>query len=227
MKISFFLSLFKPREDKYILALFEHTQLVVLASQNFLNFSKATTREDRHKYHDMIVDLERKADALQQNIDESINHALMLPFDRSHLFRLLDASDDIIDAMRKATHDFIMYDVAITDDMMETFVIINQAVNILSESIPLLVSIPKNVEVLKKNIISVIQLETKADILRNQSYRNIFKISDNNVPIGHGLRDTITPMNLVIRDCINRVEKVANACEYMAKAFSIIVMDNA
>lgn len=217
----------KPREDKYIAYLSRHTHLVLSASQYFLNFSESSSREEREKYHNLIVQLEREADALQQDIDESISHALMLPFDRGHLFRLLDASDDIIDAMRKATHDFIMYDVQITDDMKETFLIINKAITFLSQSVPLLISIPKNITQLKQNINAVIKLETKADNLRNQAYQNIFNISDKTVPIGCGLKDKITPMDLVIRDCINRVEKVANACEYMAKAFSIIIMDNA
>lgn len=220
------ISFFKPKEDKYIALLHGHFHQVRESVVLLIEFSQTTNREQRKLLQQNIINLEREADKIQSEIDATISHSLMLPFDRSYMFRILDAADDIIDNIRKATATFVRYDYVLDDNDKDTLRLIDESTNILMKSILLLDKIPKNADALRQNMSNVVSYESLADINREKTYSILFPEALSSDVNGDIMRNT-TVENILIKECIDRIEKIANACESMAKAISIVVMDNA
>lgn len=220
------ISFFKPKEDKYIALLYSHFHHVKRSVALLIDFSQTTNREKRKLLQQNIIDLEREADKIQSEIDATISHSLMLPFDRSYMFRILDAADDIVDNIRKATATFVRYDYVLDDNDKDTLRLIYESTDILMKSILLLDKIPKNAEILRQNMSTVMSYESLADSNREKTYAILFPETSTSDVNGDIMKNT-TVENILIKECIDRIEKVANACESMAKAISIVVMDNA
>ncbi len=175
-----------------------------------------------------IVTLERMADTRQKDTVLEVSHALLLPFDRSYLFRLLNRADDIIDNIRKASTRSVLYQMAFSSDMIEMVTRTNAAITILCDATSLLKNVPKNAKALMDAALEVRHLERQVDTLHMQILQSLLVRPDakdmtDKRAAGCYIPEVFTPM----RECVDRIEKIMDSCKHYAEAIEIVVTDNA
>lgn len=175
-----------------------------------------------------IIEAERSADRLEHQANEAISHALMLPFDRSLLFRLLKRADDIVDAIRGAATYSVMYEAPYSANMLEMARIIHKATAELLGIIPALTNVPRGAGAISKAAEKIRLLEREVDQLHMAQLSTLMrdvnpaKLAANPLMSGRYIPARYEPM----RECIDRIEAVMDKCKDFSEAMLIVVSDN-
>lgn len=219
---------------EHIDALHSVTEVAAETAMMFQLFAKKSgDRSQARTIHNGIVSLERHADQLQKDAVFKVSHALLLPFDRSHLFRLLNRADDIIDNIRKVSSRATLYEMTFTSEMNQMVDFVHRAILILNSATPLMKNVSKNAADLTSAAAEVRELEHKADAIHmnilsellvnhDQSSHNQSDINDPRVA-KHFIPSVFAPM----RECVDRIEKAMDSCKHYAEAIELVVTDNA
>ncbi|QDH17778.1 DUF47 domain-containing protein [Swingsia samuiensis] len=179
--------------------------------------------------HLKIVEMERSADNRQKQAIESVSHALLLPFDRSHLFRFFNRADNIIDEIRKASTYSVMFQAPYSHNMLKMVERIREATYVLRDIIPQLSNVPRNAKTLTEAAERIYSLEDEVDRLHLELLTSIMsnvnptKLAANQQMAGRYVPPKYGP----VRECTDRIERVMDACKEFAEAIVTVVTDNA
>ena len=162
-----FLRLFRalmPKEEKFIDYFSEHSERIMEAATALHDL--LTPGGDRQEAFQRILAAEHAADQVTKRTLQAIHRTFITPFDRSDIHALITAMDDTVDFIEEAAQRIMIYRVTeFTPEMRQMAESAVQCVKLLSEGVPLLGSINKNVLHLQRMTVEISRIEGETDAL--------------------------------------------------------------
>lgn len=165
-----------------------------------------------------IIEREHEADAIIQDVLNTVRQTFLTPFDRSAIISLINAMDDAIDQMHKTAAAISLYEVKEFDpEMRDMAAIIVDAARVTSEALPLLRNIAANAPRLNELTERLVQMEGQADDIHDLGLKKLFH--------EHGASN---PLHFMIsREIYSHLEKVVDRFEDVANEINGLVIDHA
>lgn len=204
-----------PHEDRFFDLFDRHSQLVVSGAEALRKLLAGGG--DVERYCGEIVNLERQADAITDEVMTAVRKSFVTPFDRSDIQDLIQSMDDAIDMMRKTVKTVTLYEQSQFEPrMQELGELIVQSAHLNAEAIPLLSKVATHAPRLTELTSEVRRMESRADELHDDGLKALFQ--------RHGHSD---PMAFHIgSEIYGQLEKVMDRFEDVANEISGIVVEN-
>lgn len=204
-----------PHEDRFFDLFDRHSQLVVGGAEALNKLLAGGGEVER--YCSEIVNLERQADAITDEVMMAVRKSFVTPFDRSDIQDLIQSMDDAIDMMRKTVKTVTLYEqTQFEPRMQEIGELILQSARLNAEAIPLLSKVATHASRLTELTSEVRRMEGRADDLHDDGLKALFQ--------HHGHSD---PMAFHIgSEIYGQLEKVMDRFEDVANEISGIVVEN-
>jgi predicted phosphate transport protein (TIGR00153 family) len=198
---------FKQKEDNFFKFLIE-------AAQN-VNDAAVTLRKGldsgSNKEFDVnrIEELEHKGDQFVGIIIKELNEAFITPIDREDIHLLIKEMDDILDLINSTAHRFMMFNIGESTNEVKLLadMLVDCTKNILG-LMEELNTIHNKTNNIKEKIISINEIESKADCLFRETVAELFKHEKDALQIIKWKE-----IYQILENTIDRCEKVANTVE--------------
>ena len=200
-----------PHDDRFIARLTDHARLIVPAAEEFRALMSEDGQAEQHAAR--INALEEEADQITRETVLGIHRSFVTPFDRSQILDLITALDDTIDLMKDTGRRMLRYGVGFTLEMQGMADCAVRAATEISEAMPLLGAIDRNVARLRTMSLVVRRIEGEADDLLDRGLRTLFA------------GDTSPGHKLTVEKVYDLVEAVVDRCEDVVDVIDGIVVE--
>jgi predicted phosphate transport protein (TIGR00153 family) len=212
MKINNILSIFTPKDTKFIPLLQETAAILVEAGSLLEQFFKVSGKQQKEICEQIKVQ-ETKADKTTGRIFKALNEIFITPFDREDIHELADNLDDVIDSINRSARKVIMYSPSelpkYTRKMAE---IIQRGTVELANAIEGLSSLRQNDKKIRKSCKEIKNLEELADAVYEEGIIDLF----------HGNFKSIELFKL--KEVLQEMEKAANKINHTSKVLKTIIV---
>lgn len=211
MKINSILSVFAPKDIKFLPMLRETTEIMVQASvllQDLFTFSE---KEQRTELCKLIKAEELKGDKVTNKIFKALNETFITPFDREDIDALTDSMDDVIDVINRAAQKVLLYSPeklpACTIKLTE---IVHKGTLEVRGAVAELEKLKKTDAQFKEHYREIKRLEEDADVVYEHGIQDLFKEEQNTIEL------------IKLKEIIQELEKAANKINNTGKVLKTI-----
>lgn len=198
---------FKPKSDLFYALFVSCSQRLEFGAKTLAQLTFPGT--DPVAVAGRMVELEHECDGITHELFQTLNSSFVTPFDRSDIYVLGAALDDVMDHMEAAAQLISLYEIAhLPDKLAEVITTLEQCAQVTAEAMSRLSSMKH----LESYWITVNELENTADHL----YRNFL------AELFNGRRDALTVMKL--KDIADELEDAADAFEKVSHVVESIVL---
>lgn len=211
MKLNTILSVFTPKDQKFIPLLKE---LVAVISQSALLLNElfsATDREERYRLSRLIKEEEQEGDKLSAKMLNELNRTFITPFDREDVNELADKLEDIIDSINRVSLKVMLYmPIDFVPAMIELTKVIQNGIKEIKVSMTALESIQKSDGDYKRHYEKIKYLEEEADAIYEKGILDL-------------LKEEKDPVELMkSKEIIQELENTVNVINSTGKVFKTI-----
>lgn len=211
MKINSILSVFAPKDVKFLPMLRETTEIMVQSAvllQDLFTFSE---KEQRHELCKLIKAEELNGDRITNKIFKSLNETFITPFDREDIDSLADCMDDVIDVINRVAQKMILYSPEnLPQCTIQLTEIIHKGVLEVRDAVADLDRLKKTDTGFKQHYRTIKKLEEDADAVYEHGIRDLFKEETNTIEL------------IKIKEIIQELEKAANKVNNTGKVLKTI-----
>mgnify|MGYP001154933959 CR=1 FL=1 len=202
-----FLSKFKPHNDLFYTLFTASSQCLVTGTKTLTELT--WPEPDLGSVTERMVDLEHECDRVTHELFRTLDSSFVTPFDRSDIYILAAALDDVMDHMEAATQLISLYGIdELPAKLISVVDTLDACATVTADAMPRLASM-KNLETYW---ITVNELENTADHLYRTFLAELFD----------GNWDALTVMKL--KDVADELEDAADAFEKVAHVVEAIVL---
>lgn len=164
-----------PREEPFIAHFSAHARCMVSGARALTAMMNASESDRDARFQD-VCRIESEADAITRETLLGLHRAFLTPFDRSSIYSLITAQDDVLDMIEDVAQRAIMYGVQDYCPIMLGFAQqIEDGAILLSEIIPLLSDISRNADEITSVCEKVSRIESEADRALRAALSDLFK----------------------------------------------------
>jgi Phosphate transport regulator (distant homolog of PhoU) len=213
MKINSLLSIFAPKDIKFLPMLSEASDVLVHSAELLTQLFASKGNVDRVTLCGLIKAEEVKGDKVTGRVFKALNETFITPFDREDIYELTEEIDDSIDAINRAAHKVLLYDprhlpectAALSEIVRQAAVEVRSAVEELS-------NMKKTDKRFREHCREIKRLEEKADVVYEEGIIDLFKEETNTVEL------------IKLKEIIQELEKSANKINNIGKVLKSILV---
>lgn len=211
MNINFLLSIFAPKDKKF-LPLLEETSDIMVKAASMLD--ELFTLDDRQKAVDCCKRIkaeESRGDKVTGLIHKALYENFITPFDREDIDALADEMDDCIDAINRAAQKVLLYSPRRHADCSVAMIaIIKQGIEQVHGAIKGLRELKKSDPKLRQYYREIKRLEEEGDVLYEKAIMALFR------------EETDTIELIKQKEIIQELEKTVNRVNKIGKILKTI-----
>lgn len=198
---------FKPKSELFYALFVSSSQCIQFGAKTLTELGRTDT--DHAAVAARMVELEHECDRITHELFRTLNSSFVTPFDRTDIYILGTALDDVMDHMEAAAQLVSLYEIReLPSQLTEVIDTLVTCARVTAEAMPRLSSM-KNLE---EYWITVNELENKADHLYRAFLAYLF----------NGTWDALTVMKL--KDVADELEDAADAFEKVSHVVESIVL---
>ncbi|MGW0173126.1 DUF47 domain-containing protein [Rhodococcus sp. NPDC003322] len=198
---------FKPKSDVFYMLFTSSSQCIQSGAKTLTELGRPGA--DHAAVSARMVELEHECDRITHEIFQTLNSSFVTPFDRSDIYVLGAALDDVLDHMEAATQLMSLYGIVeLPSKLADVIDTLETCAQVTAEAMPRLSSMKG----LEKYWITINELENTADNLYRTFLADLF----------NGTRDALTVMKL--KDVADELEDAADAFEKVSHVVESIVL---
>ncbi|OAN48950.1 DUF47 domain-containing protein [Magnetospirillum moscoviense] len=154
-----------PKEEQFVENFTAHAACMVSGAQALTAMMQASGPDRDAKFKEVCT-IEGQADAIARDTLVSLHKAFITPFDRSDIHALSTALDDAIDLIEEVAQRAALYRLeTFSPRMLELAAMIEKSAVLLTQAIPLLHDVNRNVATINGLCEQVGKIESDADRL--------------------------------------------------------------
>ena len=211
MKINTILSVFAPKDAKFLPMLEETAEAMVKSADLLQKLLTSASKEEIEQYSKAIKQEELTGDKVTNKIFKALNESFITPFDREDINSLTDCLDDVIDVVNRVSQKILLY---APEKLPECTVQLSRVVydgaieagNAVSE----LAHLKKSDAKFRQHYKEIKKLEEEADGMYERGIRDLFK------------EETDTRELIKCKEIIQELEKAANKINNVGKVLKTI-----
>jgi predicted phosphate transport protein (TIGR00153 family) len=160
-----FLRSLMPREERFVDNFAAHAACMVAGARALTAMMQAHGPEREARFKEVCA-IEGQADAIARETLVSLHKAFITPFDRSDIHSLSTALDDAVDLIEEVAQRAVLYRLeTFSPRMLELAAMIENCAELLTQAIPLLHDVNRNVGTINSLCERVGRIESDADRL--------------------------------------------------------------
>jgi predicted phosphate transport protein (TIGR00153 family) len=211
MKLNSILSVFTPKEGKFLPLLQETTTILVQASTYLQELFRLTEKEKRKELCSLIKTEEVKGDKVTGAIVNALHETFLTPLDREDIDALADELDDVIDAINRTSQKVLLYSPDnLPDSTRQLTDIIKKGALEVQGAVQELSHLKHSDKKLRAHYKEIKRLEEEADVLYEKGIIKLFKEETNAVEL------------IKLKEIIQELEKTANRINSTGKVLKTI-----
>lgn len=161
-----------PRNDKFLLMLEQHGEVLGEAVKELVALGESTS--DAQRSLDGIQHIEHRGDDLVHAVTVALQETFVTPIDREDLHSLATSLDSVLDYMHAAADAFVTYEVrTFTPAMRELVSICSEAALVLKEAVPYIRK--KHLDKVAPARLQIVALEKRSDAIYQAELAALFK----------------------------------------------------
>ena len=213
MKINSILSVFVPKDVKFLPLLAEIAEVVDKAAELQQELFASTDRERTVEMCRLIKQEETNGDKLTGKLFRLLNESFITPFDREDITELTDTMDDVIDIINRVAQKVILFSPeTLPPATMEMAVVIKKGTVEIKSAINELSNLRKSNKQIKAHTKSIKLLEEEADKIYERGTSDLF-------------RSDIRTLELIkLKEIIQELEKAANRMNGVGKILKTMIV---
>lgn len=204
---------FLPKETSFFDFFDQHAAFIVQTAKIFLDLvSQATLELSIHP--NPIKSLEHQADEVIHQCLDALHKTFITPIDRDHIYRLVSAMDDVIDAIHAAYNSLIIFRLKTSNQELQNLA---RVVFLSSQKVEQAVRGLRdlsNGEAITAKCVEIHRLENEADELLHQAIAKLFDEEENAKTI------------IKWKEVYEALEQATDACEDVADAVQTIILES-
>ena len=201
---------FIPREEKFFELFVADAQNVLTAARLLVEFFGSY--DQRERIASQLRDLERKGDALSNDIGTKLENTFVTPFDREDIHQLISRLDDVIDFIEEVADTCLLYKIESPEAPAK-----NQAEIIVQQCEEIVKALEKlnGFKNVSPHWIEIHRLENEGDRIGRRAIADLFTNGSDPVHI------------IQWKDVFTLLEDTIDACEDTANVIERIVVKHA
>lgn len=213
MKINTILSIFAPKDAKFIPLLNETATILSYAAELLYDLFSTTEKERRSELCRAIKLEETKGDKVTGRIFKALNDTFITPFDREDIDALADEMDDAIDAINRTSQKLILYSPGQLPGSTQLLAgVVKEQALLVMQAVARLTNINKNIKDIRQYVKEVKKLEEKADVIYEKGIVELFS----------GTTEAVEVIKL--KEIIQELERSANKLNKVGKVIKTVVV---
>jgi len=213
MNINSILSIFTPKDVKFIPLLRETAEIADKAAEFLQELFSSTDREHIIELSRLIKLEESKGDQSTVQVFKLLNETFITPFDREDITMLTDALDDVIDAINRVAHKVILFSPeTLPPATAEMTVVIKKGTVEIKLAVHELTNLRRSDKQIKAHTKEIKSLEEEADRIYERGTSSLFK------------SDMRTIELIKLKEIIQELEKAANRINSVGKILKTMIV---
>ena len=213
MNINSILSIFTPKDVKFIPLLRETAEIADKAAELLQELFSSTDREHIIELSRLIKLEESKGDQSTVQVFQLLNETFITPFDREDITELTDALDDVIDAINRVAHKVILFSPeTLPPATLEMTEVIKKGTTEIKFAVHELTNLRKSNKQIKAHTKEIKHLEEEADRIYEKGTSGLFK------------SDMRTVELIKLKEIIQELEKAANKINGVGKILKTMIV---
>jgi predicted phosphate transport protein (TIGR00153 family) len=211
MKINSILSIFTPKDAKFIPMLKETTHVMVKASVLLKELFALPGTEGREELCKLIKEEELKGDVITTRIFKALNETFITPFDREDIATLTDIMDDVIDIINRVSQKVLLYSPGkLPESTFELTKLIHEGTLEVEGAVQELEKLREVNSLFKNHYRKIKKIEEEADSVYEHGIKDLFKSETNTIEL------------IKVKEIIQELEKAANKINNTGKVLKTI-----
>ena len=213
MKFNNILSIFSPKDVKFIPMLEEASVVLVQASALLRDLFTCENPEEIRNLCKLIKAEEVKGDKIVGKISKALNDTFITPFDREDIHELSDSIDDAIDAMNRSAQKVLLYDpkkLHVGTARLSEIVYLGSIE--LHKAIHTLSTLRKSTTPLAAHCKQVKRLEEEANVVYENAIMNLFR------------EESSVAELIKLKEIIQELERSVNRLNTIAKVLKTLIV---
>ncbi|MDR1682481.1 MAG: DUF47 family protein [Candidatus Symbiothrix sp.] len=211
MKINNILSVFTPKDGKFLPLLRELSDTVVAAGALLHELIAFTEKDQRDALCIQIKTEESKGDFLSNQIAKELNNTFITPFDREDINALADRIEEVLDVINRVAHKVHLYSPErFTEFAIRMTEIIQEGTIEIQGAVTGLEHLKKSDTVFRKHYKKIKALEEAADVVYGEGIMDLFQNETNTIEL------------IKLKEIIQELEKAANKVNSTGKVIKTI-----
>ena len=211
MKVNTILSVFTPKDGKFLPLLQELADTMVQAGTSLRELFINTQNELRADICKQIKSKESEGDVISAQVLKELNDTFITPFDREDINDLTDKIEDVIDSIHKTAQKVLLYNPdKFPVHAIELAEIVHRGTLEIKGAVDGLDHLRKSDEVFSKHYQKIKALEETADGVYERGIMSLFKDETNTVEL------------IKLKEIIQGLEKTANKVNTVGKVLKTI-----
>ena len=213
MKINNILSVFVPKDTKFLPLLVDAAGIVDKSAELLQELFASTNRERIEELNRLIKMEETNGDKVTGKIFKALNETFITPFDREDITTLTDTMDDVIDIINRVAQKVVLFSPeTLPPATLEMAVVIKKGTAEIKAAVNELTNLRKSDRQIRVHIKEIKHLEEDADRIYERGTSSLFK------------SDIRTAELIKLKEIIQELEKVANKINSVGKILKTIIV---
>ena len=213
MKINNILSVFVPRDTKFLPLLVKTAEIVDKSAELLQELFASTNREQIEELCRSIKQEETNGDNVTGMIFKALNETFITPFDREDITELTDTMDDVIDIINRVAQKVVLFSPeTLPPATLEMTVVIKNGTAEIKAAVNELTNLRKSDKQIKIHTKKIKLLEEEADRIYEKGTSSLFKSSIRTAEL------------IKLKEIIQELEKVANKINSVGKILKTIIV---
>jgi len=213
MNINSILSIFAPKDVKFIPLLRETAEIADKAAEFLQRLFSSTDKEEIAELSRLIKLEETNGDKATVKVFKLLNETFITPFDREDITLLTDALDDVIDAINRVAHKVMLFSPETlppaTAEMTE---VIKKGTAEIKLAVHELTNLRRSDKQLKAHTKEIKNLEEEADRIYERGTSSLFKSEIRTIEL------------IKLKEIIQELEKAANKINSVGKILKTMIV---
>jgi len=211
MKINSILSVFTPKDVKFLPLLVEVAEIVDKSAVLLQDLFASTDSERIDELCRSIKLEESNGDRVTGKIFKSLNETFITPFDREDITELTDTLDDVIDAINRVAQKVMLFSPeTLPPATLEMAIVIKKGTAEIKAAVHELNNLKKSDNQIRAHTKEIKRLEEEADRIYEKGTSDLF-------------RSNMQPLELIkLKEIIQEMEKAANRINGVGKILKTI-----
>ena len=213
MKVNSILSIFTPKDVKFLPLLKEIAEVSVKAAELLQELFATTSKERIAELSKAIKVEESNGDKLTVKMFQSLNETFITPFDREDITELTDTMDDVTDIINRVARKVVLFSPeTLPPETLEMATVIYKGTVEIKAAFNELTNLKKSDNKIKVHAKEIKLLEEEADRIYERGTSNLFK-------------SEIQAAELIkLKEIIQELEKAANKINAVSKILKTIIV---
>ncbi|MDR2843474.1 MAG: DUF47 family protein [Candidatus Symbiothrix sp.] len=211
MKINNILSVFTPKDVKFLPLLKDLSDIMVKSASLLHDLLAFTEKDQRPEICRLIKVEETNGDKLSNSISKELNNTFITPFDREDINELADKIEEVIDVINRAAQKVLLYDPdQFPDSAVQMTEVVQKGTLEVQSAVDGLEHLKKSDVVFRKHYKEIKALEEEADGIYEKGIMDLFRNEKNTVEL------------IKLKEIIQELEKAANKVNSTGKILKTI-----